>query len=44
MISMSTIRVQDIQQDPGAFLRRIEAGQSMLVVREEQPLAKVRPD
>lgn len=40
---MSTISVQDIQRDPLAFLRRVEAGESFLVVRGEHPLAEVRP-
>jgi antitoxin (DNA-binding transcriptional repressor) of toxin-antitoxin stability system len=40
---MSTISVQDIERGPLAFLRRVEAGESLLVVRGEQPLAEVRP-
>jgi antitoxin (DNA-binding transcriptional repressor) of toxin-antitoxin stability system len=40
---MSTISVQDIERDPLAFLRRVEAGESFLVVRGERPLAEVRP-
>jgi antitoxin (DNA-binding transcriptional repressor) of toxin-antitoxin stability system len=40
---MSTISVQDIERDPLAFLRRVEAGESLLVVRGEQPVAEVRP-
>ena len=40
---MSTISVQDIQRDLLSFLRRVEAGESFLVVRGEQPLAEVRP-
>jgi antitoxin (DNA-binding transcriptional repressor) of toxin-antitoxin stability system len=40
---MSTISVQDIERDPLAFLRRVEAGVSILVVRDERPLAEVRP-
>jgi antitoxin (DNA-binding transcriptional repressor) of toxin-antitoxin stability system len=40
---MSTISVQDIERDPLAFLRRVEAGESFLVVRDERPLAEVRP-
>jgi antitoxin (DNA-binding transcriptional repressor) of toxin-antitoxin stability system len=40
---MSTISVQDLQRDLLAFLRRVEAGESFLVVRGEQPLAEVRP-
>ena len=35
--------MQDIQRDLLAFLRRIEAGESFLVVSGEQPLAEVRP-
>jgi antitoxin (DNA-binding transcriptional repressor) of toxin-antitoxin stability system len=40
---MSTITVQDIQSDPLAFLRRVEAGEAFVVVRGECPLAEVRP-
>jgi antitoxin (DNA-binding transcriptional repressor) of toxin-antitoxin stability system len=40
---MSTISVQDIQRDPRAFLRRIEAGESFLVVNGQRPLAEIRP-
>lgn len=40
---MDTISVQDIQRDPLAFLRRVEAGEALLVVRGEHPLAEVKP-
>ena len=40
---MSTISVQDIQRDLVDFLRRVESGESFLVVRGERPLAEVRP-
>jgi antitoxin (DNA-binding transcriptional repressor) of toxin-antitoxin stability system len=40
---MSTISVNDIQRDLLAFLRRVEAGESFLVVRGEQQLAEIRP-
>jgi antitoxin (DNA-binding transcriptional repressor) of toxin-antitoxin stability system len=40
---MSTISVQEIERDPLAFLRRVEQGESFLVVRGELPLAEVRP-
>ena len=40
---MSTISVQEIQRDPLAFVGRVEAGETMLVVRGERPLAEVRP-
>lgn len=40
---MSTITVEDLERDPSAFLRRIQAGESFLVVCGDQPLAEVRP-
>jgi antitoxin (DNA-binding transcriptional repressor) of toxin-antitoxin stability system len=40
---MSTISVQELQRDLLTFLQRVEAGESFLVVRGEQPLAEVRP-
>jgi antitoxin (DNA-binding transcriptional repressor) of toxin-antitoxin stability system len=40
---MSNISVQEIQHDPLSFLRRVEAGESFLVVRGERSLAEVRP-
>lgn len=43
MNRMSSISVQEIQSDPDAFLRRIEAGEELLVVRDQQPVAEVKP-
>jgi len=40
---MSTISVQDIQRDPLTFLKRVEAGESFLVMSGEHALADVRP-
>lgn len=40
---MSIITVQEIQRDPHAFLQRVEAGESLIVVRGEQALAEIRP-
>ncbi len=40
---MGTISAQEIQRDPLAFLRRIEAGEALLVVTDQRPLAEVRP-
>jgi antitoxin (DNA-binding transcriptional repressor) of toxin-antitoxin stability system len=40
---MSTITVQDLQRDLLAFLRRVEAGESFLIVSGKLPLAEVRP-
>jgi antitoxin (DNA-binding transcriptional repressor) of toxin-antitoxin stability system len=35
--------VQELQRDLLAFLRRVEAGESFLIVSGEHPLAEVRP-
>jgi antitoxin (DNA-binding transcriptional repressor) of toxin-antitoxin stability system len=40
---MSTISVQEIERDPNAFLSRVEAGESFVVVRGEKQLAEVHP-
>jgi antitoxin (DNA-binding transcriptional repressor) of toxin-antitoxin stability system len=40
---MSIITVQDLQRDLLDFLKRLEVGESFLVVRDEQPLAEIRP-
>jgi antitoxin (DNA-binding transcriptional repressor) of toxin-antitoxin stability system len=40
---MSPISVQEIERDLRTFLRRVEAGESFLVVKGEHPLAEVRP-
>lgn len=41
--AMSSISVQEIERDPGAFVRRMEAGEPLVVVRDACPLAEVRP-
>jgi antitoxin (DNA-binding transcriptional repressor) of toxin-antitoxin stability system len=43
MTSMNTITVQEIQRDPLAFVRRIEGGEALVVVRDERPVAQVHP-
>jgi prevent-host-death family protein len=40
---MSTISVQELQQDPGALLDRVEAGEHLVVVRDGRPVAELRP-
>jgi antitoxin (DNA-binding transcriptional repressor) of toxin-antitoxin stability system len=39
---MSAITVQDIERDPAEFIRRLEAGESLLVVRNQHAVAEVR--
>ena len=40
---MSTISVQEIQNDPAGFLHRVEAGESLLVLDGERAVAEVNP-
>ena len=43
MSSMTTVTVDDIQKDPLGYLRRVEAGETIVVVREDGPFAEIRP-
>lgn len=40
---MSTISVQDIQQNLQAFLQRVKAGEAFIIVQGGKPLAEIRP-
>jgi antitoxin (DNA-binding transcriptional repressor) of toxin-antitoxin stability system len=40
---MSNITLSQIQQDPLDFARRIEAGESMLILKGGQALAEIKP-
>jgi prevent-host-death family protein len=40
---MSTISHQELQLDPMGLLRRVEAGESIIVTRNERPVAELRP-
>ena len=40
---MTSISFHEIQADPDAFLRRIEAGESLVVVCGQQAVAEVKP-
>jgi len=40
---MSTITFQEIQRDPASFLRRVEAGETLVVLRDDRPLAEIKP-
>jgi antitoxin (DNA-binding transcriptional repressor) of toxin-antitoxin stability system len=40
---MSTISIADIERNPHSFLERVEAGEPFLVLRDNQPVAEVKP-
>jgi antitoxin (DNA-binding transcriptional repressor) of toxin-antitoxin stability system len=41
--SMTTISIHEIQRDPLGCLRRVEAGETLVVVRGERPIAEIKP-
>lgn len=40
---MTTIMLEDIQSDFLGYLRRVEAGETLLVVRDDEPVAEIKP-
>lgn len=40
---MMRISVEDIQQNFAAFLQRVEAGETVLIMRTGQPIAELKP-
>lgn len=40
---MTPISISDLQRDPLAILRRVEEGETLLVMRDEQPVAEIKP-
>ena len=40
---MTRVSVEEIQQDVSAFLQRVEAGETLLIVRTGKPIAELKP-
>ena len=40
---MTTVTVEEIQQDMPGYLRRVQAGEAFTIVRDHQPIAEIRP-
>jgi antitoxin (DNA-binding transcriptional repressor) of toxin-antitoxin stability system len=40
---MTTIKIEDIERDPLGYLRRVESGETFVVVRAERPVAEIKP-
>jgi antitoxin (DNA-binding transcriptional repressor) of toxin-antitoxin stability system len=40
---MTTISVQEMQRDPLGLLRRVEAGETVLVTRDQRAVAEMKP-
>jgi antitoxin (DNA-binding transcriptional repressor) of toxin-antitoxin stability system len=40
---MTTVSIHDIQRDPLGCLRRVEGGETLVVLRDAQPVAEIKP-
>ncbi len=40
---MQTISILEIQRDPLTFLHRVEAGETLVVLRDSRPVAEIKP-
>ena len=40
---MITVTIDEMQRDPAGYLRRVEAGESLILVRGEIPVAEIKP-
>jgi len=40
---MVNITVDEIQRDPLKYLRQVEAGETLIIMRYNQPIAELRP-
>lgn len=40
---MTMVRIEDILRDPTSYLRKVEAGETLIVTRDEQPVAEIKP-
>ena len=40
---MLNVTVDEIQKDPLKYLRQVEAGETLVIIRSNQPIAEVRP-
>ena len=39
----TTVNVSDVERDLAGYLRRVQAGETLLVVDADQPLAEIKP-
>ncbi|AGP36855.1 prevent-host-death protein [Sorangium cellulosum] len=40
---MTTISIEEIQQDLRGYLRRVAAGETLIIIESNQPVAEIRP-
>ncbi len=40
---MVSISIDEIRRDPLSYLRRVEAGETFLIMKEDKPVAEIKP-
>lgn len=40
---MVTVSIDEIRRDPSSYLRRVEAGETFLIVKGNRPIAEIKP-
>jgi prevent-host-death family protein len=40
---MTQVNIEDVQRDVAGYLKRVEAGETLLIVRAGKPVAEVKP-
>lgn len=40
---MATITIDEIQRDPLKYLQRVEAGETLIIIKADLPIAELRP-
>lgn len=40
---MATVTIQEIERDPAGYLHRVEAGETLVITRDELPVAEIKP-
>ncbi len=40
---MTAISIQQVQSDPLGCLRRVEEGETLVILRDERPVAEIKP-
>jgi antitoxin (DNA-binding transcriptional repressor) of toxin-antitoxin stability system len=42
-MSMLNVTIDEIQRDPLKYLHQVEAGETLIILRSEMPIAELRP-
>jgi antitoxin (DNA-binding transcriptional repressor) of toxin-antitoxin stability system len=40
---MTYISIQEVESDPHSYFQRVEAGETIVVTRDQQPVAEIKP-